>query len=453
MIEGLALTDKGQVLWWFPPEILKGFGVLCGKTSKSYVVQAKITVNGRRRDRRVTIGTVGVWTLDDALAKGRELLRMMEDGIDPKAVASAAEADAEVEGWTLKSMLERVRRKKGAGYGGDVERWLSDWMDLPAEQITGRLVNDRYHWIIDDVKARRGTSGITSANKVMRELKAIWNYIDAIDEELGRNPVRGLKHDMLPTPTKSDRIPSDGLAGFWREIWAEPFEAGRDLVIFLLLTGMRRGVGCSLAVDEWDSRERVLRVAGERMKSGRSFEVPVSAEIAAMLDRRAGLSRHGYIFEGKTAGRGKRRVSDEPWVKEPRYVLDRVGGRCGWKCSVHGLRRTMNSEAIGIIDPTFRKILMAHSLGGEVNEANYSVVDVEALRPAAQAVTDRLIGYAEDADEVRGRIQSGAGCVPDWKAKAAEQLDRNLVEASKRANDNSDVIEAALKRGEMLKEV
>lgn len=427
-IKELPLTDKGQAIYWHPE--VPGFGVVCGKTSRSYIAQGKVMVGGRRRDRRITIGSVETWSLDEALVRGRKKLVQMGSGIDPKEVAREEALVARVEGWTLRSMLERMRQRKGTrygpGYGADLERYMADMLDLKAAEITGRLVNERYWAIQEQVKKRRKTTGVATANRVMRDFRAIWNYIDGIDEELGRNPVKSLRHDWISTPTKSDRIPEEKLGEFWQAIWDQPFVAGRDVVIFMLLTGFRRRVACSLGVDEWDSEAGVIRFGAGRMKGGKEWSVPVSTQVKALLDRRMSVTvGDEWLFEGKMAGRGKRRKSVDGWVKEPRYALDRVAKEVGFECSIHGLRRTFSSEAIPVIGEVQRKMLMGHSLGGDVTTAHYSVMGLEALRPAAQAVSDKIVGYGPDwvIDRIRTGEVSGNGM--DSKAIAEQQLANN----------------------------
>lgn len=430
-IEEIPFSPK-QVLMWHPS--LPGFGVLVGKSAKSYVAQAKITVSGRKRDRRITIGNTDVWRLADAEARARDLIMQMQAGVDPRAEArDAAEREANV--WTLRKMIDHARRaKRKPEYAKELERWCADWLDLSHGQITGRKVHDRYLKIIADMQAK-GKSGISTANDVMKYLSAVWNSVNRLDEELGRNPVAALKGTKLATPAKADRIPEDKLCGFWDYIWDEPFISGRDVVIFMLLTGLRREVACGFRAEWWDSESRMMRIPGAAMKMGKDFVAPVSQEVAGLMDRRLGICRGGvYLFEGKAHGRGKRRKPGGDFVKEPRYILDRVRAKLDFECSVHGLRRTFSSEAAMCIGEVPRKMLMGHAAGGDITMRHYTSIGSESLRADAQAVTDRIIGYASDPKETSRRVIDGVRPVMDSVQKREAGYDKMRMVQMDRAN-------------------
>src|SRR5690349_20217651 len=75
--------DGKQTLYW--DDDLRGFGVLCSGTTnaKSYVVQHALRDGTRRR---VTIARTNVISLDEAVAKAKQVLAEFYNGRDPKAL-------------------------------------------------------------------------------------------------------------------------------------------------------------------------------------------------------------------------------------------------------------------------------------------------------------------------------------------------------------------------------
>ena len=66
-----------QRLYWDTE--LRGFGLLVGKRSRTFIVQK--TIGGR--SVRVTIGRLGAWTVAQARRRAREIIVQMDQGIDP----------------------------------------------------------------------------------------------------------------------------------------------------------------------------------------------------------------------------------------------------------------------------------------------------------------------------------------------------------------------------------
>ena len=78
-VEALPLTSKGQAVYF--DTLLTGFGVYAGKSSKTYFAQRQIGT----KTRRVTIGSHGVFTTEQARTEARNLLLRMAQGEDPNA--------------------------------------------------------------------------------------------------------------------------------------------------------------------------------------------------------------------------------------------------------------------------------------------------------------------------------------------------------------------------------
>src|SRR3954452_11175628 len=74
-------SGRAELVW---DRDLRGFGVrLSGKTSgRVYIVQRSIGSSGQKR--RVTIGPLDVFDLDEARAKALAVIRELHTGKDPK---------------------------------------------------------------------------------------------------------------------------------------------------------------------------------------------------------------------------------------------------------------------------------------------------------------------------------------------------------------------------------
>ena len=72
------LNSKGKPVFQklYMDQELKGFGLVVGKKRKTFIVQYDI----QGHTTRVTIGPYGVWTVDQARKKSKELLLQMIKG-------------------------------------------------------------------------------------------------------------------------------------------------------------------------------------------------------------------------------------------------------------------------------------------------------------------------------------------------------------------------------------
>ena len=99
----------------------------------------------------MTVGRTNEITLDEARRKAGRLLVEMRDGLDPKAEKQRAaeerrkEAELSV---TLRAALDSylstrkdLKPKTAADYRWNLNRYLSDWLDLPLRSITREMVD------------------------------------------------------------------------------------------------------------------------------------------------------------------------------------------------------------------------------------------------------------------------------------------------------------------------
>ena len=81
-VDRIVPGDKDEFYW---DGEIKGFGVRITPRGKlTFIVQGR--VGGCQTAARITIGSYGVFTVDQARDEAREHLRSMRRGIDPRAI-------------------------------------------------------------------------------------------------------------------------------------------------------------------------------------------------------------------------------------------------------------------------------------------------------------------------------------------------------------------------------
>jgi len=89
-----------QIVW---DSALKGFGVMVSATSPTKTFIVRVSVKGQAKRPRISLGKVGVLSVDDARSRALAHLKAATDGIDLKA----QEKQAKKEGQTLQEALNR----------------------------------------------------------------------------------------------------------------------------------------------------------------------------------------------------------------------------------------------------------------------------------------------------------------------------------------------------------
>jgi integrase len=371
IVERLVAPDPSgkQRLAW--DDTLKGFGVLIsGKTrSKSYVVQRKLPGG---LTRRVTVGSVAELDLDRARDVAADLLQDIRRGRDPKRRVAPITLRRALEAYLAAGQLTD---KSVRGYRAAMER-LADWLDRPLTAITRDMVMERHHKIQADVVRRTewdSLSGASTANGVMRVLRAVWNHSTDMP-----NPVR-LRRQWYAEPRRERLIRADQLPAWYAAVDALANRTMSDYLKLLLFTGFRRSEAAALRWEEIDLAARLIRLPAKRTKARRMLALPMSSFVYDLLSHRP-PEAHDYVFPSRGGH-----------IVEPRAGLERVAVVTGIHISAHDLRRTFITVAESAdISPLALKALVNHSIGQDVT-AGYVRITAERLREPAQRVCDRLM--------------------------------------------------------------
>lgn len=370
---------------------LPGFFVLVGTTRKTYMVQADLRANRKRRSVRVKVGDVGRISAREARAKAKVLLGSIAAGVDPHApVEPAAPADhvPAFSGPTLRSAwasyreshMERKGRSDGtiASYRDHVERLLASWLDEPLGKLGEQpgLVKERHDLISKQ-------NGPYIANGCMRSFRAIYNHARKTARTLPiENPVGAV--DWNPEKRRNTALGSADLKGWFTQLNALENPIRREFHLFVLLSGSRPDVIKRARREHLDLRQRVLHIAKPKGGEDKAFDIPLSRQMVHCLIRAIRLGRKIYPASADVwlfpADSSTGHIVEH---KERRSVLSK------WGNDLRQSYRTIG-QAAGINEVDMH-LLMNHSLSG-VN-AGYITRNRllgDHLRRQQQAISDTV---------------------------------------------------------------
>ena len=397
-VENLPIPAAGQSFCW--DEELRGFGVKTLPSGKRvYVVQGR--VGGK--SRRVTLGTHGVLTCDEARKKAKAALVDLGEGIDPQEEKKRAKAVA----LTLREVATDYCANRQTKKGGkltamtirDIDRHIKcnfgDWADKPIVNINSDMCRSRF----EEISKRSAAQ----ANQAFRILRALINF--SIDEENPRiNPVQTLSKKRLwnKNEAKTGFIPLDKVGAVWnllQERRASPAllpiaQTGADITLFIMLTGCRWSEAAELTWDCVNLKAGSWHIADPKNHNPVTFPIP--APLCAMLEARPRIEGNDYVFPG----RGK-----TPFLKDARSTMAEVSKLAGLHLTHHDLRRTYIAIGQKLKIELWRlKLLTNHISKGDVTIDNYTETnDLLHLAPEAEQIAAWIIE--------QGKIASGANVV------------------------------------------
>jgi integrase len=371
VVDKMALPETGQVFVWDTKTI--GFGVRLTPGGKSYFVQGR--VNGKTR--RVTIGKHGVFTTKQAEDRAKDLLRDMDNGIDPvqqKKLQTATQI-------TLKEAAENYKRDKKTSKGHslkdstkkDIDKHINKtfkkWQDLPVIAINEDMVHNVYK--------KAAKSSVAQANQAFRIFRAIYNWTkekSRTKDTFPENPVKTLKGEWGHVPARNGKIPADKFGIAWNYINEQresPWQTtssrtGADLILFLLVTGARFTEGAALPWANVNLDESWWELPDPKNRN--PVKLPLSFVAKDILENRSKES--DFVFPG-TGKKGYYGDLRSPMQKLSEHIKEKI--------TPHDLRRSFILAAGQAgVEYVKCKLLMNHKLTGDVTVNNY--LDTEDMR-------------------------------------------------------------------------
>jgi len=326
----------------------------------------------RHQGRQVmhSIGRLGSpWTPELARKEAQRLLGIVASGADPFAQSLSGE--------TFGAEIERYLVRKKASL--KPRSFIEDQRNLrkhasPLHKL--RLTDIDRRTIAVLLGQIETGSGPTARNRLRSALSTFFSW--AIQEGLTEtNPVQGT--GKADAGASRDRfLTQDELRQLWRSLGEDRFS---EIVRLLLLTGCRRSEIGRLQWPEVDLAQKQIVLPAHRVKNGREFTLPLSAQALAILARQPRRNSSDFIF-------AERGFND--WDRCKARVDLRIGIA---PYRLHDLRRSAATymAEIGIL-PHIVEAVLNHQSGhkqgvaGTYNRAKYS----DEMRTALQRWADHV---------------------------------------------------------------
>lgn len=381
-IDALEPADKPWIAW---DDKLTGFGIKVHPSGlKSFIVNFRTEDAGRNApNKRIVIGRYGRISAEEGRRRAHKILGEVATGSDPatqRALLRRMPLLSEAfENYIAVNPNRKARTNED--YRRVFRRYLSDWADRPLHTIKRQDVEARFN----DVTMK---SGWASANHAISLLRSVYRR-PCVDIEEVRNPVDlwlsggGKFHPNLrrKIPPPAEVLPR----------WRVGIETAvdnptmRDVLWFGLFTGMRLNEVQPLRWESVDRHERAFRV--EETKTGRPLVLPITSQLAAVLDRRwaeSGDESSRWVFSSRRGGTGH-------VIGVPNYYAA-IGEAGGAKFWYHALRNCFITVAERdlMISNALTKRLVNHVPPRDVTEGYAADWTIDQLREPAQRIADRI---------------------------------------------------------------
>ena len=234
--------------------------------------------------------------------------------------------------------------------------------------------------------------GAAQANQHMRFLRSLLKfaagyYEDANGDPLIKyNPVQRLSQTKAwyRVPRRQTIIKPHDLPIWFQSVTGLENKLVKDYLLFLLLTGSRRGEGMTLEVEQVDLKQRSYTFLDP--KNRQPLTLPLPDYLFDIIKQRVkNANGDRYVFSG-TGKNGH--------LVEPKQQVKKIIKKSGVTFTLHDLRRHFITVADSLDLSVFAiKRLVNHSIGGDVT-SGYVVTDVERLRGPMQKIEDKILAIA-----------------------------------------------------------
>lgn len=359
---------------------VKGLILAINKTSKTWKVQRDLWRGKTVKTVRHTLGSTEELALKEARERAQEVIAQIKKGIDPNEPEPAADLRPGVGTMTLGELWDAyeawMREQDRAestidGFRRHLDKYLDDWRDDPIVDLRKSTCRERHERLTGD-------HGKYPANQVMRSLRAAYNFAIKLDDddELRANPVGGVH--FHPERRREAIILPEDLPDWWRRTEDLPNPLRRAMHRLGLFSGLRPGTLVSLERRWIDLDARAIKIP--RMKSGRSFDLPLSGPMVTLVEDalRVGdaLYRDPLWLFPTRANDGREVIATQVWKEKT------MRGETG-----HILRHTYRTMADRLGIPQSRaRALLDHKQPGI--EAHY--LHSSALRDDLLADQERM---------------------------------------------------------------
>ena len=269
-------------------------------------------------------------------------------------------------------------------YRYEMKRYLGDWLVRPLDSIDAEDVGDRFERHTDN-------HGWSAANRVISLLRSLYRKPCA-DIEVLHNPVSdwlaegGRYHSK---PRREISAPSEILPRWRAGIGSEVDNAViRDTLSFALYTGLLREEVLTLNWQHVDREARTFRVRHARGTI--SSELPVTAQLAAILDRRHAAcgcpapGQRAWVFPSPTSASGH--------LKDLKHLYGRISEAAGTKFWFQGMRTCYLAVAERdlLLPSSLTSRLLNRAPTGGIAAGHPEDWTIDEIRKPAQRIANRI---------------------------------------------------------------
>lgn len=353
---------------------LPGFGLrITAKGARSFVLNYRI----KGRERRITIGQYPVWTVLAARKQAEQLRHDVDVGLDPLEERIAERSAPTIRDLFGRYESEHLPTKAARSAADDRSMWVKEI--LPA--FAAKKVSDLTPQDCDELHRSISSDRPTRANRVIEVLrKALnlatrWGWIE-------RNPASGARRN--PEQKRTRYLSRDEVGKLIEGLESHSERTSSDALLFMLLTGCRRGEALNARWEQFDLDKRVWTKASSETKQRREHRVPYSKAVADILQRRRDETDGTYIFPGKLGAP----------LADVRRTWTAVCGTAGLRhIRIHDLRHTFAS----LLASSGQSLLVVGELLGHSSPQTtkrYANLYDDSRRLAAEEVSD-VIGMRQ----------------------------------------------------------
>ncbi|MGI9482499.1 MAG: tyrosine-type recombinase/integrase [Hyphomicrobiales bacterium] len=344
----------------------------------------------------VRIATVGELTLPVVRQKATEIVAKIVSGINPNDEKRQRQHLRTAENYTLAEAYEdyiaerpQLREATLRNYEKALRLNASDLMKLPILRLTPSVIRERHREV-----AKQSEYG---ANMLVKVFRLLINHAHDkfVDDATGVSRIpswqqRTMRGRWAPESRRQTFIHKEHMPEWRAALDAMPTAyngsggLGRDLLLFLIYTGLRIGETLQLRSEMLDPKAEILIIPATLTKTGKEIRLPLSRQALAIAERRAAKKTFRLFPCSATQGYQKHVVAVS-----------------GVSFTPHDLRRTFLSYgAAAGISPYFLKLLVNHAAGNAADiTAGYVVASEDDLRHAAQQIAGKIDAAATPSNQ------------------------------------------------------
>ena len=377
---------------------LHGFGVRATKDALTFFVRS--TMRGTGKKKFVPIGRYGTFTPEKARTTAKDYLQRLDKGENPHPKAQIKQQIITVK--DLYSQYISSRKTPLADstlyqYESWINNHFKDWQALAADTITGTMVINRLGVIeknngkVQAANALKLLGGLFRFGMALHRGTIAFNPVDAVRETRGRD---WTKRTRRKTYIEAEKFPA-----WFKAVNEYDNPKGRDFILLVLYTGLRRGEAATLKWSDIDFKKKTFSFTPEKKRGEKPEDdrvtMPLSNQLhRLLLQRRADGWENDYIFPGR--GLSLYVTNPDCWKRD---IIE----ASGVNFCFHDLRRTFITVAESLDIPHYAlKSLLNHSIGSDVT-GGYIIMNTERLREPTQRVVDRIMELATNDVGDRGQ--------------------------------------------------